>query len=108
MTLRFETNKPIELRLRYLKGKPVESQFGGMQCMFSAEEGTFYVSETVGRILAEQLRKLGVKAGEPIDITKAEVVKGNRKTIEWQVARVGSPEPPSELENQLKASIEMV
>src|SRR5215831_7103385 len=107
-TLRFETNRPLELRLRYLEGKPVESQFGGMQHMFSCEEGTFYVSETVGRILAEQFQKLGVKAGEPVDITKAEVAKGNRKSIEWQVARVGTPEPPSALESQLKASIEMV
>src|SRR5215831_19029719 len=107
-TLRFETNKPLELRLRYLEGKPVESQFGGLQHMFSAEEGTFYVSETVGRILAEQFQKLGVKAGEPVDITKAEVAKGNRKSIECQVARVGTPEPPSELESQLKAAIEMV
>jgi hypothetical protein len=52
-----------------------------MQHMFSCEEGTFYVSETVGRILAEQFQKLGVRAGEAVDITKAEGAKGNRKTI---------------------------
>jgi hypothetical protein len=40
-TIRFQTNIPVELRLRYLEGKPVESQFGGMQAMFSAEEGVF-------------------------------------------------------------------
>jgi hypothetical protein len=33
-TIRFSTNVPQELRLRYLDGKPVESQFGGMQHMF--------------------------------------------------------------------------
>jgi hypothetical protein len=106
MTLRFETNKPIEVRLRYLEGKPVESQFGGMQHMFTAEEGTFYVSETVGGILAEQFRKLGVRPGEPVDITKAEVSKGNRKAIQWQVAKVG--EPPSELEQKLAESVAVV
>ena len=124
MTIRFATNVPVELRMRYLEGKPVESQFGGMQHMFSAEEGAFYVSETVGSILAEQFKKLGIREGEPIEITKAEVSKGNgRKGIEWQVAKVGfapgeqpdgtiaaekPAEPPSELERQLAASIEQV
>ena len=89
-TIRFSTHVPQELRLRYLDGKPVESQFGGMQHMFSAEEGAFYVSETVGAILAEQFRKLAIRVGEPIEITKAEVSKGNgRKGIQWTVSKVG-------------------
>ena len=77
----------------------------------------------MGRILAEQFRKLGVRVGEPVEITKAEVANGNgRKSIQWQVARVGfapgeqpdgtfavaRPEPPSELEQKLAASIAMV
>ncbi|HKD45153.1 MAG TPA: hypothetical protein VKD24_05805 [Candidatus Angelobacter sp.] len=111
-TIRFVTNVPAELRLRSLEGKPVESQFGGMQHMFSAEEGAFYVSETVGAILAEQFRKLGVKAGEPVEITKAEVSRGNgRKSIQWTVTKPVAPEsaaPPSELEHKLADSIAMV
>ena len=121
--LRFQTNVPQELRLQSLEGRTVESQFGGVQHMFSASEGAFYVSDTVGRILAEQFRKLGVRVGEPVEITKAEVANGNgRKSIQWQVARVGfapgeqpdgtfavaKPEPPSELEQKLAASIAMV
>src|SRR5262249_431991 len=61
--------------------------------------------------------------GEPVEISKAEVANGNgRKSIQWQVARVGfapgeqpdgtfavaKPEPPSELEQKLAASIAMV
>jgi hypothetical protein len=119
-TIRFSTNVPQELRLRYLDGKPVESQFGGMQHMFSAEEGAFYVSETVGAILAGQLKKLGIKPGEPIEITKAEVSKGNgRKGIQWTVAKVGfapgeepdgtvAAQKPTELERQLAESIKLV
>jgi hypothetical protein len=63
----------------------------------------------------EQFRKLGVRQGEPVDITKAEVANGNgRKSIQWQVARVGfapGEQPanePSELERKLAASIEQV
>src|SRR6516165_1009647 len=56
----------------------------------SAEDRTFYVSEVVGAILAEQFRKLCVKPGEPVEITKAEVSRGNgRKGIQWMVAKVG-------------------
>ena len=111
-TIRFVTNVPAELRLRSLEGKPVESQFGGMQHMFSAEEGAFYVSETVGRILTEQFHKLGVQAGEPVEITKAEVSRGNgRKSIQWTVTKPVAPasaSPPSELERKLADSIAMV
>jgi len=122
MTIKFATNIPQELRLRFLEGKEVESQFGGMQHMFSAEEGAFYVSDTVGRILAEQLKRQNVRAGEPVEICKREVSNGNgRKSIQWTVTRVGFapgeqpdgtfavPKPPAtELEKQLTASIEMV
>jgi hypothetical protein len=117
--IRFQTNIPVELRLRSTEGRPVESQFGGMQQMFSADEGNFYVSETVGAILAEQFRKLNVRPGLPIEITKAEVSKGNgRKGIEWTVTTLGySPieqngtlviEKPSELERQLAESVRQV
>jgi hypothetical protein len=118
--IRFQTNIPVEVRLRSTEGRPVESQFGGMQTMFSADEGNFYVSETVGAILAEQFRKLAIRPGEPIEITKAEVSKGNgRKGIEWSVAKVGfAPgeqpngtlviEKPSQLEQQLADSIKQV
>jgi hypothetical protein len=37
-TIAFQTDIPVELRMRSAEGRPVESQFGGMQHMFSAEE----------------------------------------------------------------------
>jgi hypothetical protein len=119
-TIKFQTNIPIEVRLRSIEGKPVESQFGGMQYMFGAEEGAFYVSDTVGGILMDQFRKLGVRPGEPVEICKAEVSRGNgRKAIQWTVAKTevaageqpngtAVPKQPSELEQQLAASIALV
>lgn len=127
-TIKFATNCPQELRLRTIEGKPVDSQFGGVQHMFSAEEGAFYVSEAVGRILTEQLRALHIRPGDLVEILKAEVDRGGgRKGIQWQVAAVGytpgytpgerpdgtlaapkgpsRPEPPSELEQKLADSI---
>lgn len=112
--IRFQTNVPVELRLRNLEGKAVESQFGGTQHMFVAEEGMFYVSETVGRILVDQFSKLGVKVGETIDICKTETkAEKGRMSIQWIVSRdateppAASAAPPSDLEEQLAASIRM-
>jgi len=122
-TVKFQTNVPVELRMRSLTGKPVDSQFGGIQHQFLSEQGAFYVSPVVGGILVEQFRKLNIAAGEPIEIVKAEVVaNGGGKRIQWQVAKIGfavgeqgdgtfvvaTPEPPTELEQRLKASIELV
>jgi hypothetical protein len=90
--IRFQTNIPVELRLRSTEGRPVESQFGGMQQMFSADEGNFYVSETVGAILIDQFRKLAIRPGEPIEITKAEVSKGNGETIKRRGHLAGQDE----------------
>jgi hypothetical protein len=108
--------------MRSLTGKPVDSQFGGIQHQFLSEQGAFYVSPVVGGILVEQFRKLNIAAGEPIEIMKAEVVANGGKRIQWQVAKIGfavgeqgdgtfvvaTPDPPTELEQRLKASIELV
>jgi hypothetical protein len=85
--INFSTNVPQLLHLTSLEGKERESQFGGVQHQFNAAEGVFYVSEAVGQILGAQFRKLGVKAGEPVEITKAEVDAGRgRKSLQWIVS----------------------
>jgi len=119
MALKFETNVPNELRMRSIAGELVDSQFGGQQYRFISEAGAFYVSEPVGNLLHDRFERLGVKAGEAIEICKREVNRNGRKSIQWEVARVGfaigergdgtfavsTPEPPSDLERQLAASL---
>lgn len=95
----FATNKPQLLHLHEITGRERESQFGGMQYLFTAAEGIFYVSEPVGKILTAQLTKLDVKPGDPVEIMKAEVDAGRgRKSIQWIVsvplAEGTPPEPP--------------
>jgi len=75
--LRFATNVPQQVHLHNLEGRLVDSQFGGQQHMFMAVEGAFYVSDKVGQILLDQFRKLNVKPGDPVEITKAEVTNGH-------------------------------
>src|SRR4029453_9306812 len=119
--LRFETNVANELRLRSLTGELVESQFGGMQFRFITDAGAFYVSEPVGNILHDRFARLGATIGDPVEITKREVVKNGRKSIQWEVNKVGfvpgeqpdgtfavpaaaPADEPSMLERQLAAS----
>jgi hypothetical protein len=124
--IQFQTNLPVELALQYLEGKPVDSQFGGVQHLFSTTDNrVFFVSEMVGNIIADQLKKLGVQKGEAIKICKAEVTQGRgRKGIQWILQKVGSPVgeqpdgtfavpvappvPDSALERQLRQSIAAV
>jgi len=124
--IQFQTNLPVELALQFLEGKPVDSQFGGVQHLFSTTDNrVFFVSEMVGGIIADQLKKLGVQKGEAIEICKAEVTQGRgRKSIQWIVKKVGTPlgEQPdgtfavqaapaatqSALERQLRQSIAIV
>jgi hypothetical protein len=117
--IRFQTNIAETFHLRSIDGKPVESNYGGIEYMFSAEEGTFYVSDKVGGILMQQFRALGVEPGEAVDITKTEAGRGPERRTQWIVAKsvtVGRPlpkcgevpAPPSELEQQLAASIRLV
>src|SRR5580658_6144426 len=90
--INFQTNLPVELALQYLEGKPVDSQFGGVQHLFStADNRVFFVSEMVGNIIADQLKKHGIQKGEAIEICKAEVTQGRgRKSIQWIVKKVGA------------------
>lgn len=124
--IQFQTNLPVEVALQYLEGKPVDSQFGGVQHLFSTTDNrVFFVSEMVGNIIADQLKKLGVQKGEAIEICKAEVTQGRgRKSIQWIVKKVGAPlgeqpdgtfavqaaaaAPESALERQLRQSIATV
>jgi hypothetical protein len=124
--IQFQTNLPVELALQFLGGKPVDSQFGGVQHLYSTTDNrVFFVSEMVGNIIADQLKKLGVQKGEAIEICKAEVTQGRgRKGIQWIVKKAGSPvgeqpdgtfavpaappAPESALEQQLLQSIATV
>jgi hypothetical protein len=121
--INFQTNIPVELALQFLQGKPVDSQFGGVQHLFSTTDNrVFFVSEMVGNIIADQRKKLGAQKGEPIEICKAEVTQGRgRKSIQWIVKKVGvatgeqadgtfaaqttPPAPESALERQLRQSL---
>jgi len=90
--IKFEINKPVEMRLAYLEGKPVKSDYGfdGMQYMYSTTDGrVFFVATKAGQIIEQQLMKLNIEKGEPVEIGRFEFDMGRgRKQIQWIVKRV--------------------
>jgi len=88
--IKFQTNVPVEVALRFTEGKLCDSQFGDPQYMFSTtDDRAFFVAAKV----AQKIHGLRLKPGELIDICKAEVPYTNgRKGIEWQISRVNPPE----------------
>lgn len=85
--IKFQTNIPVEMALKFGEGKLCDSQFGDPQYMFTTtDDRVFFVAEKV----AQKIHGLRLQPREPLEITKAEVDYGNgRKGIEWQVAKVG-------------------
>jgi len=88
--LRFNTNTPVELSLRFDEGKRVEGRYGE-QFMFTLEgDRVMYVPPVV----ANQIRQLGIKAREAFEICKAELRDDNKRWIEWRVKRIEEPRQP--------------
>ena len=85
--INFPVNVPVPVRLNSIEGKERESQFGPVQHLFTTDDGIFYVSETAGKVITDQCRKLGVRPGDEIEICKAEIDQGRgRKSLQWVVS----------------------
>ncbi len=93
--LRFNTNAPVEVALRWDDGRRVDGRYGE-QVMFTLDdERVMYVPPVV----AHRIRELGISAGEPFEICKAELRDENRRWIEWRVRRLEQPRHPASSPN---------
>ena len=93
--LRFNTNSPVEVALRWDDGKRVEGRYGE-QVMYSLEgDRVMYVPPVV----AQQIRELGIRAREIFEICKAELREENKRWIEWRVRRIEEPRHPASSPN---------
>ena len=98
--LRFNTNTPVEVALRWEDGREVEGRYG-LQVMYTlADQRVIYVPP----IVAQQIRELGIRQGERFEICKAEARQGERRWIEWQVRRLESPQQPASSGNGTAAA----
>ena len=88
--IQFTTNIPVELRLQSIAGEVTPSQFGGNQIKFTAHEGPFWVSEAVGSILIDQIRKKHIQPHVPVEVARREIAQSNgRKGIHWTIDTLG-------------------
>jgi hypothetical protein len=88
--IRFDTNIPVTLSLLSLDAETAPSQFGGDQLKFTAREGPFWVSEAVGSILLDQIRKKNITTASPVEICRREIAQTNgRKGIHWLIDQLG-------------------
>ena len=130
--LPFHLNIPAEITLERPEGTLVQGRYGD-RVMFTLADGrVMYVPPFV----ASKIQAEAVAAGERFEVCKTQVKKGSRRSIEWVVRRLdpfdelacvrepeapreGSediaapapatePEPESQLERDLRASIESV
>ena len=97
---RFVANVPIEIALRCSDGTRVEGRYGDRVRYTLADARTMLVPPVV----AERIKELEIKPGEPFQICKQKTRNGNRNSIHWQVERLGESE--TQLEQGLRASLE--
>lgn len=92
--VRFETNIPQVITLKYDDGKDVAGRYGDEVFYTLADGKGVYVPP----IVRDKLTQAGVRRGTPVQITKKEVKTGNRRSIQWEVERVGAGAQPSKVE----------
>jgi len=104
--LPFQLNIPAEIILERPEGTLVQGRYGD-RVMFTLSDGrVMYVPPFV----ANKIQSEGVAAGERFELCKTQIRKGNRRSIEWTVRRLdpSAYEPETQLERELRASIEQV
>ncbi len=93
--LRFNTNAPVEVALRWNDGKRVEGRYGEQVMYTLDDDRVMYVPPVVN----SQIRELGIRAHEAFEICKAEVQEDDRRWIEWRVRRMEEPRHPASSAN---------
>jgi hypothetical protein len=98
--LRFNTNAPVEIALRWDDGKRVEGRYGEQVMYTLDDDRVMYVPPLV----AKQIRELGIRAREAFEICKAEMREQDRRWIEWRVRRLEEPRHPATSPNSPEAA----
>ena len=97
---RFVANVPVEIALRSIDGTRVEGRYGDRVRYTLADARTMLVPPVV----ADRIKELEIKPGEPFQICKQKTRNGHRNNIHWQVERLGESE--TQLEQDLRASLD--
>jgi len=88
----FETNVPVSVVLAQMEGMDVQGRYGD-EVMYNLQDGrVMFVPVSI----RDEIRRLDVKAGEPLQVCKRQVEVLGEPCIEWTVSRGElSPAPKS-------------
>lgn len=98
--LRFNTNTPVELVLRWDDGKRVDGRYGEQIMYTLIDDRVMYVPP----IVATRIRELGIRANQVFEICKAELRQENKRWIEWRVRKIEEPRRPAPSGNAPEAA----
>jgi len=98
--LRFNTNTPVELALRWDDGKRVDGRYGEQIMYTLIDDRVIYVPP----IVATRIRELGIRANQVFEICKAELRQENKRWIEWRVRKIEEPRHPAPSGNAPEAA----
>ena len=99
--LRFNTNTPVTVALRWDDGRRVEGRYGEQMMYTLEDDRVMYVPPVVG----QRIQDLGIRAREVFEICKAELREDNRRWIEWRVTRLEEPQHPASSGNVPDATV---
>jgi len=88
--IRFTTNRPLEVAFRRGGAKKVAGYYGPQMMYTLTDERVMYVP----LIVADRIQELNISYGELVQICKAEVRDGHKRSIEWRVSRVEESQQP--------------
>lgn len=85
-------NVPQAIALKWTDGRLCQSPFSGDQVRYVlTDDRQWYVDPAI----SERIQALGLAPGELFSAMKCEVMRGNRRSIEWRIARI-QPEGAAE------------
>lgn len=88
MAIKLQMNVPETLELAFPDGLRVTSKFGGDQVMFSLTNGDKWYTDP---FIASKIRDAKIGAYQPFNITKREIVTGNRRRVEYEIEALLEP-----------------
>jgi hypothetical protein len=90
--LRFVTDTPVEVSLKYDGGRDVDGRYGPQVLYTLSDDRLMYLERKVAR----QIEELNITTGELFSICRREIKNGQKRSFEWEVERVESVPPRSE------------
>lgn len=89
MAVKLQLNVPETLELAFPDGLKVSSKFGGDQVMFSLTNGEKWYTDP---FIASKIRDARIGANQPFNVTKREVINGNRRRVEYEIEALIEPQ----------------